>query len=391
MTTHDNSSDPHNDAEEKDVLDWIVKAQRPANLDRLSAFSAYQRQMDRYPQLTPSLVDSLFAQVRLGEDADAALKAEKETGKRIPARKRRTVVQQSREGAKAVEAVAGSMFRLTLVICRELAERRYGREKAADMLGDLVGEANVALMKSIRDFDPTRGPGFPTYAARVIRNQVRYTIGRDGMIKPTSSWARMRRIASVRIPQLATELGRQPTDSEVRDNLMDYCREWAFEHLSDAEKDMPEEVREELMVKKLKRQGMIGALNNLADVQLTSQPVASLDAPLAGTDDAYLVDTVSEKPSDGFDPIEQKELSEQLAEALRALPEREQRIMHLRYGFEPDGVEWTYKLISEEFDVTQERIRQIERQVLKKLRLPSQMRDKLAAFLPGVSYEDMDD
>lgn len=374
--------------DETQITIWLQRSARTANLASVSALSAFQRQMDRYPQLDPHTIEVLFRDIRAGEEAFDALAA----SRKLSARRRRQLDDAVRRGDRAVEAVAGSTFRLVLVICRELAEIRYGRERAADTLGDLVGEANIALMEAIRDFDPGRGPSFPTYAARVIRNKVRYVLLHDGMMRSTASWARMRRVASIRIPLLSTRLGRNPTDAEIRDDLMEYCMEWAAAHLTAEEAKLPDDAKRERMVVKLTKQGMIGALNHISQVVAAAQPIASLDAPIAGTDGAYLGDMISSDPGDAtLDQVELGELADTLAAALADLTEREQRIIALRYGLGPDtGDTWTYQEIGAEFGVTPERIRQIERKVLNKLRAPGAVRDKLAGFLPGLDGVDLD-
>lgn len=364
--------------DKEQITTWVKKA-RHSNLANVSALSAFQRQMDRFPQLDTDQLNALFVVIRSGEEAHERLAS----GRRITDRKRLECERLIKQGDRAAEAVAGSTFRLVLIICRELAERRFGRERALDAVADLVGEANVSLMESIRRFDPNCGPSFPTYAARVVRNQVRYTLQRDGMVKSTASWGRMRRIAAVRVPVLAAELGRQPTEEEIRANLREYCMEWARDHLTERELQLPEAEQERLMEAKLKKQGMIGALNNLADVIQSSQPIASLDAPIAGTDGAMLGDVVPTQEEDGFDQVELTELRETLADALSDLTDRERRIIELRYGM-VDGESRTYQEIGKEFSVTPERIRQIERYVLDKLRGPSGLGESLAGYLPGI-------
>jgi RNA polymerase primary sigma factor len=362
---------------DEEISRWVNKASGRA-LATGPALSAFQRRMEQFPQLSPEAQLELAARVQAGLAA-----AEELAGtRRVSPTNQRRLREAVRQGESAMTYLAGSNFRLVMLICRELAEERYGRERALDVLGDLVGEANVALTQAMREFDPERCPVFATYVAKVVRDRVRGMLARDGAMKVANSWHRLKRIAAVRIPQLQTELGRAPTMDEIKADLLERCMEWAFDKLTPEQQKLPARERRELMVAKLRKQGMIGAIESLEEVLQASQPVASLDARVSVDGDATLGDMLPEETDDGFSALELSELRETLFAALSEFSDRERQIVLLRYGF--GGEPRTYQEICEEFGVTAERIRQIEKNVLNKLATTSALASRLAAFLPSM-------
>jgi RNA polymerase sigma factor (sigma-70 family) len=369
---------------------YVAKA-ASRNLAALPALSAFQRAMDRYPQLSPEAQLELVERVRAGSRA----------GMEIPEarsdRKRSQLQQTVKEGKRAAEYLVGSNFRLVLLICSEKARERYGLERAADVMPDLVGEANVALAEAINAYDPARCPVFATYVARVVRDRVQFHLSKDSMIRLAPSWNRVKRIAAIRQPQLTIELGRTPTLEELRADIFEQCRVWAFNRLTADQQQLPADEREELMLAKLRKQGMLGALANLSEVLVAAQSVTSLDAPMRS--DASDSSAVGEFVADNaatdtlFDTAEMEALRATLAAALAELDDRERQIVLLRYGFTSDGTAGTpatYAQIGAQFGVTAERIRQIERGVLDRLASASPQRDRLAAFLPSLEGADLD-
>ena len=223
---------------------------------------------------------------------------------------------------------------------------------------------------------------FATYVAKVVRDRVRAMLAKDSHIKVANSWHRLKRIAAVRIPQLQAELGRTPTEAEIKADLLQRCMEWAVAKLTPEQAQLPKAQRQELMVAKLRKQGMIGAIESLQDVLQASQTIASLDARVGEDGDTTLADMVPAVEDEGLSNLELSELRDTMREALAPLTERERTIVLLRFGF-ADGEQWTYTALAERYDVTAERIRQIEKNVLTKLSTSSAVRDRLAAFLPS--------
>jgi RNA polymerase primary sigma factor len=125
------------------------------------------------------------------------------------------------------------------------------------------------------------------------------------------------------------------------------------------------------------------AIEAVEEVLTLGQGVASLDASVGSEGDTTLGDLVADR-DDGqlFDDVEMEELREALQVVLGGLSDRERMIVLYRYGF-VDGTMWTYDRISQLYDVSSERIRQIEKAVLEKLRSPSAQFAGLASFLPA--------
>lgn len=339
-----------------------------------TAFSAFQRRMAQYPQLPPERQSELVALYQAGISAKKAV-ANGNAKKRD--------FEAARQAESAIEQLAGSGFRLMLLIVRELAESRHGRERSAEMLPDLMGEANEALLEAARDFDPGRGLSFSTYLARVVRDRVRMSLTKDGPIRLSSSWSRIKRIASVRTAVLTEQLGRAPSIAEVQQDLLDRCFDWAETRLTPDQMALPDEQRKELMLAKLRKQGMLGAIRDLEEVLATTQVVASLDIEIGDEGGSTLGDLLGAPDSDElFDRVELGELRGAINQALSTLSDRERAIILHRFGF-VDGEMWTYSKIAQMFGVTSERIRQIERAALARLNSPHGQYHYLSGFLPS--------
>lgn len=359
-----------------EIASYVARAQS-RSLANVPALSAFQRRMEQYPQLSPEAQLELTRDYQKGMAAKAKIRDGGLRG--VQERRAQAAV---RRGEYAIEYLVASNLKLVLLIARENAEERFGRERAADMLPDLVGEANLALTEAVVNYDVERCPVFSSYAARVIRDRVRMMLTKEGPLRLAPSWNRLKRIASVRMPALAAELGRQPTEEEVKADLLAKCLEWAEAKLTPEQRHLSVEEQHKIKIAKLRKQGMLGAIDNLADVLLATQSVASLDAPVGEGAGSSLGDLLSEGETGGmFEDVELDQLRSDLAAALATLPERDREIVRLRYGF-VDNETWTYARISEQYGVTAERIRQIERNVLAKLAAPHAQRDALAAHLP---------
>lgn len=372
----ENNANNSGDAASEQQIDKWVKRSSLGNLSNVSSLSAYTRRMEQYPQLKPSEQIDLASGIKAAREEIIKIQSKKK-----PASSDERRLRELRTYAdRAAETLAGSSFRLVLLICRELAEERHGRERALDVMPDLVGEANVALVEAIIDFDQEKCPLFATYAARVIRDRVRALLGRDGAIRLPPSWNRLKRIAAVRIPQLGAELGRAPTREEIYNDLLARCMSWAESKLTEEQLKLPKKQRQEVMLAKLRKQGMIGALDSLDDVLQASQGTASLDATVSDDGGATLGDMMTNEPASSLlDDVEHDELRGLFGRVLAGLDERERRIVIARYGL--DGSEpRTYVEIGDVFGVTAERVRQIERAVLSKIR-DGDHSGNLSAFL----------
>ncbi|MCS7063114.1 MAG: RNA polymerase sigma factor RpoD/SigA [Methylacidiphilales bacterium] len=219
-------------------------------------------------------------------------------------------------------------LRLVVKIAHEYS--RYGMP-----LVDLVSEGNLGLMKAVDRFDPDKGGKLSTYAAWWIRQSIKRALANQGKtirlpVHLVDKIARMRRVAM----QLAEELDREPTDEELAEELF----------------TTPQKI---------------------AKLRMATMRPSSLDAALTQeSDSATLGDILAdESVKDPSYDLVMDNLKDRLAEILPKLDPREQKILKLRFGLgTQDGKEMTLEEIGKKFNVTRERIRQLQKIALEKLR-----------------------
>ena len=264
----------------------------------------------------------------------------KEIGK-VPLLSADEEVELAKRMAEGDEDAKKRLAEANLRLVVSIAKRYVGRGM---LFLDLIQEGNLGLIKAVEKFDYHKGFKFSTYATWWIRQAITRAIADQArtiripvhMVETINKLIRVSR-------QLLQELGREPTPEEIA-----------------AELDMPvERVREILKI---------------------SQEPVSLETPIGEEEDSHLGDFIQDdNVPETAEAAAQTLLKEQLDEVLDTLTEREQKVLRLRFGMD-DGRARTLEEVGKEFDVTRERIRQIEAKALRKLRHPSRSR-KLRDYL----------
>ena len=297
----------------------------------------YLKEIGKVDLLTSEQEVALAQTMVRGQEVKKTLEDMEAEGIEIDEETKRSLQKEIKAGERAKQNLAEANLRLVVSI----AKRYVGRGM---LFLDLIQEGNLGLIKAVEKFDYTKGYKFSAYATWWIRQAITRAIADQArtiripvhMVETINKVIRVSR-------QLLQELGHDPS---------------------------PEEVAEEMHM----------PVQKVRDILKIALEPVSLETPIGEEEDSHLGDFIPDE--DAPEPAEVASftlLKEQLVEVLGTLTPREEKVLRLRFGIE-DGRTRTLEEVGKEFNVTRERIRQIEAKALRKLRHPSRSK-KLKDFL----------
>ena len=340
----DDAEDDIDMSDEEDIDMENIDLSVPDGISIEDPVRMYLKEIGKVPLLSADDEIILAQKMEAGDKAAAEIDEKKEklaSAKGKTKEKLEKEIEEMQEAIDAGDYAKQKLAEANLRLVVSIAKRYVGRGM---LFLDLIQEGNLGLIKAVEKFDYTKGYKFSTYATWWIRQAITRAIADQArtiripvhMVETINKLIRVSR-------QLLQELGREPSPEEIA-----------------AEMKMPvERVREILKI---------------------SQEPVSLETPIGEEEDSHLGDFIQDEnvpvPSDA---AAFTLLKEQLVEVLDTLTDREQKVLRLRFGLD-DGRARTLEEVGKEFNVTRERIRQIEAKALRKLRHPSRSR-KLKDYL----------
>jgi RNA polymerase primary sigma factor len=297
----------------------------------------YLKEIGKVALLSADEEIALASEMTAGVEAQQKLDQAKADGAKLSAAERAALEEAVAKGDVSKQKLAEANLRLVVSI----AKRYVGRGM---LFLDLIQEGNLGLIKAVEKFDYTKGYKFSTYATWWIRQAITRAIADQArtiripvhMVETINKVIRVSR-------QLLQELGHDPS---------------------------PEEISAEM--------GM--SVDKVREILKIAQEPVSLETPIGEEEDSHLGDFIpDEGASEPSEAASFTLLQEQLVDVLSTLTPREEKVLKLRFGIE-DGRPRTLEEVGKEFNVTRERIRQIEAKALRKLRHPSRSK-KLKDFL----------
>lgn len=284
----------------------------------------YLKEIGQIPLLDPKEEPIIARQIQEGEEAKEAMK-----NPDLSDEEKKKIAKVIADGEQAKQTLISSNLRLVVSIAKKYVGRGM-------LFLDLIQEGNCGLIKAVEKFDYTKGFKFSTYATWWIRQSITRAIADQArtiripvhMVETINKLTRIQR-------QLVQDLGRDPLPEEIAEKM---------ENIS------AEKVRE---------------------IQKIALDPVSLETPIGEEDDSHLGDFIEDKDTLSPDDYTNNQLlKDEINAVLQGLTEREEKVLRLRFGL-LDGRTRTLEEVGKEFNVTRERIRQIEAKALRKLKNPN--------------------
>ena len=284
----------------------------------------YLKEIGQIPLLDPKEEPIIARQIQEGEEAKEAMK-----NPDLSNEEKKKLAKVIADGEQAKQTLISSNLRLVVSIAKKYVGRGM-------LFLDLIQEGNYGLIKAVEKFDYTKGFKFSTYATWWIRQSITRAIADQArtiripvhMVETINKLTRIQR-------QLVQDLGRDPLPEEIAEKM---------ENIS------AEKVRE---------------------IQKIALDPVSLETPIGEEDDSHLGDFIEDKDTLSPDDYTNNQLlKDEINAVLQGLTEREEKVLRLRFGL-LDGRTRTLEEVGKEFNVTRERIRQIEAKALRKLKNPN--------------------
>ena len=285
----------------------------------------YLKEIGQIPLLDPKEEPVIAKRIQDGEQA----KIDLEENKDMPMEERKKLASLVADGEAAKQVLISSNLRLVVSIAKKYVGRGM-------LFLDLIQEGNCGLIKAVEKFDYTKGFKFSTYATWWIRQSITRAIADQArtiripvhMVETINKLTRIQR-------QLVQDLGRDPLPEEIAEKM------------------------ENITADKVR------------DIQKIALDPVSLETPIGEEDDSHLGDFIEDKETLSPDDYTNNQLlKDEINNVLQGLTEREEKVLRLRFGL-MDGRTRTLEEVGKEFNVTRERIRQIEAKALRKLKHPN--------------------